>query len=65
MKKLKTLNFLSKFSKENKKKDKKIILCHGDFDFLHLGHIKHFKAAKQMGDYLIGQNQFTNIRDWK
>lgn len=53
MTKLKTLNFLARFSKEKKIKGKKIVLCHGDFDFLHLGHIKHFKSAKQMGDYLI------------
>ena len=32
---------------------KKIVLCHGVFDFPHLGHIKHFKAAKKFGDYLI------------
>ena len=36
-----------------KKNKRKIVLCHGDFDFLHLGHIKHFKAAKEKADYLI------------
>ena len=39
-----------KFLKKNKKK---IVLCHGAFDFVHLGHIKHFKMAKTYGDYLI------------
>jgi rfaE bifunctional protein kinase chain/domain/rfaE bifunctional protein nucleotidyltransferase chain/domain len=34
-------------------KNKKIVLCHGVFDLVHLGHIKHFKAAKSYGDYLI------------
>ena len=48
-----TLNFLKKFSKQKKGEGKKIVLCHGDFDFLHLGHIKHFKVAKEKGDYLI------------
>ena len=53
MSKLKSLNFLIKFSKEKKISGKKIVLCHGVFDFPHLGHIKHFKAAKKFGDYLI------------
>ncbi|MEQ8191336.1 MAG: SIS domain-containing protein [Candidatus Eremiobacterota bacterium] len=32
---------------------KKIVLCHGCFDLMHPGHIKHFQAAKQMGDILV------------
>ena len=53
MKKLKTLKFLENLSKKIKENKRKIVLCHGDFDFLHLGHIKHFQAAKEKGDYLI------------
>ena len=38
----------------NKKKDgKKIVLCHGVFDLLHIGHINHFKEAKSFGDILV------------
>ncbi len=51
--KLKSLKFLENLSKKLRKNKRKIVLCHGDFDFLHLGHIKHFKAAKDKGDYLI------------
>ena len=51
--KLKSLNFLQSFSKRKKRQKKKIVLCHGDYDFIHLGHIKHFQAAKKLGDYLI------------
>ena len=51
--KLKNLKFLSSFCQKKKKENKKISLCHGDFDFLHLGHIKHLKAAKKFGDFLI------------
>jgi rfaE bifunctional protein kinase chain/domain/rfaE bifunctional protein nucleotidyltransferase chain/domain len=36
-----------------KRKNKKIVQCHGVFDFLHLGHLKHFKTAKKYGDILI------------
>ena len=36
-----------------KRKNKKIVHCHGVFDFLHLGHLKHFKTAKKYGDTLI------------
>jgi len=36
-----------------KLKGKKIVLCHGCFDLMHPGHIKHFQAAKEMGDILI------------
>ena len=33
-------------------KGKKVILCHGVFDLLHIGHIRHFEEAKKRGDIL-------------
>jgi rfaE bifunctional protein nucleotidyltransferase chain/domain len=30
-----------------------IVLCHGCWDLLHLGHIQHLRAAKSMGEWLI------------
>ncbi|MCM1120947.1 MAG: PfkB family carbohydrate kinase [Eubacterium sp.] len=36
-----------------KKENKKIVLCHGVFDLIHLGHIIHFEQAKKMGDALV------------
>ena len=36
-----------------KKKKNKIILCHGVFDLMHLGHLKHFQKAKLLGDKLV------------
>ena len=32
---------------------KTIIHCHGVFDLLHIGHIKHLEAARQLGDLLV------------
>ena len=40
-------------NKKKKSKGKKIVLCHGVFDLLHIGHIKHFKDAKNFGDVLV------------
>ena len=32
---------------------KKIVLCHGVFDLLHIGHIRHLEQAKALGDALV------------
>lgn len=47
------LDSLIKESEKHKSEGKTVILCHGCFDLLHPGHIKHFQAAKQMGDILM------------
>ena len=36
-----------------KKNKKSIGLCHGVFDILHFGHLKHFEAAKKQCDFLF------------
>ena len=36
-----------------KSEGKKVVQCHGCFDLMHPGHIKHFQEAKGMGDILI------------
>ena len=39
---------------ENLKSRGKVVgLCHGGFDLLHPGHIKHFELAKQLCDVLV------------
>ena len=42
------LNFFSKLKEKNK-----LILCHGVFDVVHIGHINYFKDAKKIGGKLI------------
>ena len=36
-----------------KKNKKKIVLCHGVFDLLHVGHVTYFEQAKKLGDILV------------
>ena len=67
---------IEKLSLLLKKKGKKIVHCHGVFDLLHIGHLKHFKSAKKFGDILIvsitpdkfvhkGLNQNINFSSYK
>jgi rfaE bifunctional protein nucleotidyltransferase chain/domain len=42
---------------------KTVIQCHGCFDVLHVGHLRHFEAAKQAADILVvtvTPDQFVN-----
>jgi rfaE bifunctional protein kinase chain/domain/rfaE bifunctional protein nucleotidyltransferase chain/domain len=32
---------------------KRIVHCHGSFDIVHLGHIRHFRQARWFGDVLV------------
>jgi len=32
---------------------KKVVLCHGTFDLMHTGHIRHLQRARQEGDVLL------------
>lgn len=51
--KIKTIDELSAILNSLNKRGKKIVHCHGVFDLLHPGHIKHFEVAKNKGDILI------------
>ena len=51
--KIKTLEELEKITAKLKKEGKKIVLCHGVFDLLHIGHIKHFEEGRTFGDVLV------------
>jgi rfaE bifunctional protein kinase chain/domain/rfaE bifunctional protein nucleotidyltransferase chain/domain len=32
---------------------RRVVHCHGVFDLLHIGHIRHFHSAKKLGDILV------------
>ena len=51
--KIQSVENLKNIILKEKKRGKKIVLCHGVFDLLHVGHIKHFEQAKKLGDILI------------
>ena len=52
-KKIISIENLKKIVNKSKLKKRKIVLCHGVFDLLHIGHINHFEEAKKFGDILI------------
>lgn len=52
-KKIKKLNELKGIVAELKKQNKKIAHCHGVFDLIHPGHVRHLAGAKKEGDVLI------------
>jgi cytidyltransferase-like protein len=33
--------------------DSRIVLCHGAFDLVHMGHLIHFEEARSLGDVLV------------
>lgn len=47
------LEALSSVIAQHKKEKKTIVHCHGVFDLLHIGHIRHFQEAKKLGDILV------------
>ncbi|MCH9614514.1 MAG: Bifunctional protein HldE [Chlamydiia bacterium] len=38
---------------EGERKNKKVIMCHGVFDIVHPGHLRHLLFAKSKGDILV------------
>ena len=51
--KIKTLKELQGIIADLKSSGKIIVHCHGVFDLLHIGHIKHFEEAKTFGEILV------------
>ncbi|MCA9472060.1 MAG: PfkB family carbohydrate kinase [Nitrospirales bacterium] len=51
--KTRSLEDLSALLDEARLQGKTIVHCHGVFDLLHVGHIRHLEEAKALGDVLI------------
>ena len=48
-----TVDELASICEKLRKQGKKIAHCHGAFDLLHPGHIRHLQAARGMADVLV------------
>ncbi len=51
--KVTTLEELARITGVLKYEGRAIVQCHGVFDLLHPGHIRHLEAAKRLGDVLL------------
>ena len=51
--KIYTIPKLAKKLRRIKDEGLKVVLCHGVFDLMHLGHIRHFGEASELGDVLV------------
>jgi rfaE bifunctional protein nucleotidyltransferase chain/domain len=52
-KKIKPIDELALALAKLRAEGKKVVHCHGVFDLLHIGHIKHLDAARRLGDALV------------
>src|SRR5436853_363146 len=51
--KIRRIDDLARVTAAMQAQGKKIVHCHGVFDLLHIGHIKHLEAARHLGDALV------------
>jgi rfaE bifunctional protein nucleotidyltransferase chain/domain len=51
--KVRTLEELAYIAAAERAAGKRIVLCHGVFDLLHMGHVRHLQQARGQGDRLI------------
>ncbi len=50
---IQTIDELAETCRRLRSEGKTIAHCHGAFDLLHLGHIRHLQAARAMADVLV------------
>jgi rfaE bifunctional protein kinase chain/domain/rfaE bifunctional protein nucleotidyltransferase chain/domain len=53
MDKIKTLDEVAKIAAKEREAGNAVVLCHGVFDLVHMGHVRHLKAARGEGDILV------------
>lgn len=51
--KIKSLDELVEIAAEAQAKGRRVVLAHGTFDLLHMGHVRHLEQARAEGDLLI------------
>jgi rfaE bifunctional protein nucleotidyltransferase chain/domain len=51
--KIKTLDEAADALASLRRAGRKIVHCHGVFDLLHIGHLRHLQSARQFGDVLV------------
>jgi rfaE bifunctional protein nucleotidyltransferase chain/domain len=53
LEKVRSMDFLPHLCLVREQTGCRIVLAHGCFDLLHIGHIKHLQAAKEFGEVLV------------
>src|SRR4029078_6036599 len=51
--KVRSIEELGDIARSAQARGLKVALCHGVFDVVHLGHIRHIQAARREGDVVI------------
>jgi len=51
--KIHTLEDLAAIVAQQRQAGRRVVLCHGTFDLMHTGHIRHLQSARQLGDVLV------------
>lgn len=51
--KILSLESLASVTAQARAGGRRVVHCHGVFDLLHIGHIRHFEAARRLGDLLV------------
>lgn len=51
--KILTLDQLAQHAELARKEGRRVVLAHGTFDLLHMGHVRHLEQARALGDVLL------------
>jgi rfaE bifunctional protein nucleotidyltransferase chain/domain len=51
--KVHTLESLAAVLERHRAEGRRVVHCHGVFDLLHVGHVRHFEQARKLGDLLV------------
>jgi len=51
--KIKSLDDVAAIAAQARADGQQVVQCHGVFDLVHMGHVRHFQTARQEGDLLI------------